>query len=67
LQPQEVAELVAEYEAGATTHELAASFGIHRNTVSTHLEWVGVATHTRRGLCPGDVDEAARLYQHGCR
>jgi DNA-directed RNA polymerase specialized sigma24 family protein len=61
LRPQEVAELVAAYETGATTRELADRFGIHRNTVSTHLERADVPTRTRRGLSPGDVDEAARL------
>jgi transposase-like protein len=65
LQPQELADLAAAYEAGATTHELAARFGIHRNTVSAHLERADVTTRTRRGLSPDDVDEAARLYHEG--
>lgn len=65
LRPHEVAELVAAYVAGATTRELADRFGIHRDTVSTHLDRAGVPIRTRCGLSPGDVDEAARLYQEG--
>ena len=35
--PAQVAALVAGYEAGKTMKELAAEFGINRNTVKAHL------------------------------
>lgn len=65
LRPQEVVELAAAYGPGATTRELAARFGIHRNTVATHLERVGVQTRAGRRLSPGELDLAARLYEEG--
>jgi DNA-binding CsgD family transcriptional regulator len=58
-------ELAAAYESGATTRELAARFSIHRNTVATHLERVGVQTRARRRLSPSEVDLAAQLYEEG--
>jgi hypothetical protein len=42
-----------------------AGLPLARPTISAHLERAGVTTRTRRDLSPGDVDEAARLYQEG--
>lgn len=64
LEPDEVAELVATYQAGATIDELAARFSVHRTTVMAHLDRSGVARR-QRGLAPEQVEEAAQLYLGG--
>jgi DNA-binding transcriptional ArsR family regulator len=64
LSAAEIALLTKQYRSGATVYELAARFGIHRNTVSLHLHRHGV-TMRRRGLDPSQVDHAVRLYQDG--
>jgi len=61
---EQVRELVKEYQAGATTYELAAKFGIGREKVSTILKQQGV-TMRRQGLSPEQVDTAVRLYEQG--
>ena len=43
--------------------ELAATFGIHRATVSDYLQKQGVRVH--RGLDEQHIPEAARLYAAG--
>jgi hypothetical protein len=55
-------ELVKRYQAGATTYELAANFGIGREKVDTILKRQGVAMR-RQGLSPEQVDVAVRLYK----
>lgn len=48
---EQARELVEAYLAGDSTYVLARRFGIHRETVSGHLERAGVArrgTATRR-------------------
>ena len=60
----EVARLIAAYEAGAKINELAANFGVNRNTVSSTLRSSGVAPR-RRGLSADDTAEAASLYLMG--
>ena len=52
------------YQAGAGVLELAALFGIGRDTVSQHLTRQGVGRR-RRGLDESQVSEAARLYVEG--
>jgi hypothetical protein len=42
LRPDQVQELVAQYEAGASMCELAALFKVHRTTVSAHLRRQGL-------------------------
>jgi transposase-like protein len=64
LSAAEIALLAEQYQSGATIYELAARFGIHRNTVALHLHRHGV-TMRRRGLDPSEVDHAVRLYQGG--
>jgi hypothetical protein len=64
LSALDVAALVDGYVAGATVYELAARFELHRVTVSAHLHRQGVVMR-RRGLDPGRVNEAARLYAGG--
>jgi hypothetical protein len=64
LKPGEIARLVAGYQAGATARGLAGQFGIHRKTVTAHLQREGVPTR-QRGLQPGQVDEMTHLYDQG--
>ena len=42
LNKDEITQLIAGYQAGSTTYELAAQFECHRNTVSRHLKRHGV-------------------------
>jgi len=42
LPPNEVERLVDDYNAGTLVRDLAAQFGIHRNTVSAILDRMGV-------------------------
>jgi lambda repressor-like predicted transcriptional regulator len=65
LRPDEVAQLVEQYKAGATERELSARLGIHRSTVAAHLERAGVPTRRGRGLQPDEINDAARLYADG--
>jgi DNA-binding transcriptional regulator LsrR (DeoR family) len=55
---------VAGYEARKTVKELAASFGIDRNTVSRRLRQAGITMRTR-GLTHDQAAEAVRLYEAG--
>ncbi|RFS84419.1 hypothetical protein D0T12_18440 [Actinomadura spongiicola] len=64
LKAEQATELVQAYEAGATLHQLAARFGIHRATVSNILNRHRVKTRWRR-LTEEDIDEAACLYEEG--
>lgn len=56
--------MIAAYQAGMTMKQLAAVFGIHRNTVSEHLRQRGVRIRMQ-GLSDKDIPEAARLYEAG--
>jgi DNA-directed RNA polymerase specialized sigma24 family protein len=58
------AELVTSYQAGATVHELATKFGIHRHTVSKHLRTAGVRLRLD-GLNLDQIDQAEQLYCSG--
>ena len=66
LSQTQVADLVAKYLAGASAQTLAEEFGIHRTTVTTHLERHGVPRRacTRR-LTDADVQQAAWHYAAG--
>jgi hypothetical protein len=61
LDANQVQALIQGYTTGATTYELGARFGINRRTVSAILHRHGVDMR-RRGLSPGQVDDAIRLY-----
>jgi hypothetical protein len=60
----QVNDLIKGYRAGASAKVLAASFGIHRITVTAILQRQGVDLR-RRGLCGAQVAEACRLYPNG--
>lgn len=56
--------MVARYEGGETVYELAASFGIHRNTVSQHLEQHEVPRRYHQ-MTDVDLERAAELHASG--
>ena len=64
LRPDEVEALVAAYGAGKTMKELAAVFGISRQTVSTHLRRAKSPIR-REGLDQEQVGEVVALYEAG--
>jgi hypothetical protein len=64
LDANQIQELIAGYQAGATVYELGARFGIDRRTVSNILHRHGVPMR-RRGLSPDQVDDAIHLYNLG--
>jgi transposase-like protein len=65
LTPSEAENLVTTYQERAITIEdLAAHFGIHRQTAARHLELAGI-TIRRKILDETQVAEAIRLYATG--
>lgn len=64
LQEEQVRELIAAYEAGASVHQLGRRFGIARQTVSKILHRHGVPMRMT-GLGGEQIEEAARLYEAG--
>ncbi|WP_230862672.1 hypothetical protein [Amycolatopsis camponoti] len=64
LRADQVEQLIADYQSGATVYELGDRFGIERRTVSTILRRHGVPMR-RRGLSPDQVDDAIHLYNLG--
>jgi DNA-directed RNA polymerase specialized sigma24 family protein len=64
LTPAQVAQLVADYKAGASMKELAARWQLHRTTVAAQLRRARVELR-RQGVPAGRLDEAVRLYGEG--
>ncbi len=64
LDSQQVQELIAGYQAGATVYQLGEQFGIDRRTVSKILHRHDVPMR-RRGLSPDQIDESVQLYGEG--
>lgn len=64
LSQEQLQQLVAGYQAGATVYELGARFGISRQAAARQLQRCGV-TMRRQGLTPAQVHEAIRLYAAG--
>lgn len=64
LRPSDINEMVTTYQNGATVHELAKRFGIHRATVGKHLRARGIDT-TPPGIAPADIPTAIKLYESG--
>ena len=64
LDADQVQELIASYQTGATVYELGARFGIERRTVSNILHRHHVPMR-RRGLTPDQIDTAIHLYNLG--
>lgn len=61
---EELAGLIADYEAGALQRELAGKYNVNRETVGLVLSRAGVIKR-RKGLDACQVEEAARLYEEG--
>jgi hypothetical protein len=64
LSREKIAQLVAEYQAGIGTNELARTYRISRYTVNQHLQRAGVPFRLR-GLADEQTVEAERLYLAG--
>jgi tRNA U34 5-methylaminomethyl-2-thiouridine-forming methyltransferase MnmC len=64
LRRPEIDELVAGYQAGATTYELAERFRLHRVTVSAVLRRNGVALRAQP-LSPTQIATATQFYHEG--
>ncbi|MDQ4033496.1 MAG: hypothetical protein M3332_15120 [Actinomycetota bacterium] len=64
LEGQQVQELIAGYQTGATVYQLGERFGIDRRTVSAILHRHDVPMR-RRGLSPDQIDVAVQLYKEG--
>ncbi|MGN2641715.1 hypothetical protein ACTD5D_37245 [Nocardia takedensis] len=62
LQPDEVVLLVEQCQRGASMMELAAEYGLHRNTVEAHLRRAGVAKRPMVKMTERLVERATRLY-----
>lgn len=56
--------IAAEYQAGKTMNAIATKHGIHRVTVGQVLDRTDTAKRPK-GMTPGQVDMAARLYESG--
>lgn len=63
LTPDQIAELVAEYQAGFSVREVAERWLVVRQTVSAHLRRAGV--ELRSPAVHDHVDEAVTLYEVG--
>lgn len=64
LTPEQIAELIARYEAGSTVYELGDAFKINRKTVSIILKREGITTRHRK-LTDQDIEQAIALYNEG--
>jgi len=64
LTTENVADIVARYEAGETTQHIGTRYGISKTRVANVLREQGVAIR-RQGLSDVQVDEAATLYTAG--
>jgi len=66
LHPVEIDEIVARYADGESVRQVASAIGIHRHTVSLHLERRGIARRTlNRSLTDHQCAELAALYIYG--
>lgn len=63
LKPDEVFDLVADYNEGTRINDLAAKYGINRVTVMAHLKREGA--ESRRGVVERRLPEATALYKGG--
>lgn len=64
LDTDQIQQLIADYQSGATVYELGDRLGIERRTVSNILHRHGVPMR-RRGLSPDQVNDAIHLYKLG--
>jgi DNA invertase Pin-like site-specific DNA recombinase len=64
LDPDQVSELVAAFEAGVEVKQLATVYGINRSTVQDHLKRRGVRRR-RRKLNGAAIEKIVGLYLQG--
>jgi hypothetical protein len=64
LDPAVIAQIAADYEAGATTPDLMAQYQLGKGTVLRLLRAQGVEIRNQ-SLTPTELGEAIRLYQSG--
>lgn len=64
LSSDQLSELVARYEDGATVYELGERFGLNRKTIAEVLRREGVRLRYR-SIEPEDHGEVIRLYESG--
>ncbi len=68
LSPADIDDLIAAYQAGGSINTLAVEFGIHRTTVTGHLDRHGVPRHLEQTEWDAEIlTEAAELYAAGSR
>jgi uncharacterized protein (DUF433 family) len=60
-----VSELIRRYEAGETSRQLAAAFGLGASSVKELLHRRGAKVRHKVGLTSTQVDTAVALYQDG--
>jgi hypothetical protein len=66
LSPTAIVDLVEAYQAGATISQLAVDFGIHRTTVTGHLDRHGIPRHSEQTAWDDEIlTQAADLYATG--
>ena len=63
LTPAQVDEMVERHKAGEGVVALAKAYGVHRATVTDHLNRRGARRHL--GLTEDQLQRAGRLYQRG--
>lgn len=64
MRADRIAALVEGDRSSKTMKDLASEFGIHRTTVSSHLNEQGVPVR-RGGIDQDQAAEAVRLYEEG--
>ncbi|WP_437770358.1 hypothetical protein [Arthrobacter sp. KNU40] len=64
LSAEQATALADDYQAGIRVKELAAKYGISRETVSKHLRRRAI-TPRKVGLDAQQIKEAVRLYEQG--
>jgi len=64
LTSEDIADIVARYQAGETTQQIGRHFGISKTRVASMLREEGVAIR-RQGMSDEQVGEAATLYSTG--
>jgi len=64
LDPDVIAQLVADYQAGSPSTELMATYGLGKGTVLRLLREHG-ATIRHQSLTPDQLKEAIQLYREG--
>jgi lambda repressor-like predicted transcriptional regulator len=64
LTSAEQVQVAQHYRDGTQMRELAVQYGVHRTTISNCLKRLAIPLRNL-GLQPGDIEEAARLYEQG--